>query len=268
MNKSKPAIWHWFAPLGTLLVCGASAACSPLDSEDAQTFAMTAEVVAAFPHDASAFTQGLVVHEGRLFEGTGQYGQSSLREVSLETGAVERMAPLNRAFFGEGITVMGDNVYQLTWRNGIGAVYDLESFEVTGTFRYDGEGWGLTHDGELLIMSDGSATLRFMDPEDFSVVRELEVRGPDGPVERLNELEFVRGEVWANVWYEDVIVRIDPASGAVVGTIDVSGLYPAALRGPEQVANGIAFDASSGRIFVTGKNWPRLFEIRLSPSAD
>lgn len=250
------------------LAGGTSTGCSQPNRDDAMTFAMSAQVVAAYPHDRDAFTQGLTVHNGRLFEGTGQYGRSSLREVDLETGAVERIVPLNRAFFGEGITVMGDSVYQLTWLNGIGAVYDLESFEVTATFRYEGEGWGLTDDGELLIMSDGTPILRFIDPSDFSVVRELEVRGPNGPVERLNELEYVRDEVWANVWYEDVIVRIDPESGDVLGTIDLGSIYPAGLRGREQVANGIAFAPDTNKVFVTGKNWPQLFEIRLVPADD
>jgi len=229
---------------------------------------MRAEVVATYPHDSEAFTQGLVIHDGRLFEGTGQYGRSSLREVDLESGRVERLAPLNRAFFGEGVTIMGDRIFQLTWQNGVGAIYELESFEVTGVFRYEGEGWGLTHDGVNLILSDGTPTLRFLDPNDFSVIRTLEVTGPNGPVARLNELEYIRGEVWANIWYEDVIVRIDPATGAVTGTVDVSRTYPAALRGSEAVANGIAFDAESGKIYVTGKNWPQLFEIRLVAADD
>jgi len=229
---------------------------------------MRAEVVATFPHDSDAFTQGLVIYDGRLFEGTGQYGRSSLREVDLESGRVERIAPLNRAFFGEGITIMGDRIFQLTWQNGVGAIYQLESFEVTGVFRYEGEGWGLTHDGENLILSDGTPTLRFLDPNDFSVVRTLDVTGPDGPVARLNELEYIRGEVWANIWYEDVIVRIDPATGDVTGTVDVSRTYPAALRGSEAVANGIAFDSDAEKIYVTGKNWPQLYEIRLVAADD
>jgi glutamine cyclotransferase len=229
---------------------------------------MIAEAVSAYPHDEDAFTQGLVIHDGRLFEGTGQYGRSSLREVELQSGNVKRMSPLNRAYFGEGITIMGDRVYQLTWQNGVGAIYDIESFEVTGIFRYEGEGWGLTHDGEHLILSDGTASLRFLDPEDFAVARTVDVTGPNGPVERLNELEYIRGEVWANVWYEDRIVRIDPQTGTVTGTVDLSGIYPAALRGSEEVANGIAFDADEDKIFVTGKNWPQLFEIRLVGGSD
>jgi glutamine cyclotransferase len=224
---------------------------------------MVAEIVASYPHDTDAFTQGLVIHEGRLYEGTGQYGQSSLREVALETGSVLRSSRLSRAYFGEGITIMGDRVFQLTWKSGIGAVYDLESFEIDGTFRYEGEGWGLTHDGNLLILSDGTSTLRFLDPENFEVVRTVEVVGPDGPISRLNELEYIRGEVWANIWYQDTIVRIDPQTGTVSGVIDLSAVYPQTLRAREAVANGIAFDASEQRIYVTGKYWPQLYEIRL-----
>jgi glutamine cyclotransferase len=254
--------------VGTLAAClaGLSLLACSTDSESSDAYATTAEIVAAYPHDRDAFTQGLVIHEGRLFEGTGQYGRSSLREVDLASGQVQRIAPLNRAYFGEGVTIMGDRVFQLTWQNGVGAIYDLESFEVTGVFRYAGEGWGLTHDGEYLILSDGTPTLRFLEPEDFSVVREVEVTGPNGPVARLNELEYINGEVWANIWYEDRIVRINPETGAVVGTIDVSGIYPAALRSSEEVANGIAYDERNGKIFVTGKNWPQLFEIRLVPA--
>jgi glutamine cyclotransferase len=249
-----------------IAVC-AALACSP-DGRTRDSFSMVAEIVVSHPHDSNAFTQGLVIHDGRLFEGTGQYGQSTLREVALETGDVLRSSRLSRAYFGEGITIMGERIFQLTWQNGIGAVYDLESFDVTDTFRYDGEGWGLTHDGSLLILSDGTSTLRFLDPESFNVVREIEVTGPDGPVRMLNELEYIRGEVWANIWYEDIIVRIDPDTGEVSGVIDLSEVYPANLRDREEVANGIAFDSAEQKIYITGKYWPRLYEIRLvSPDA-
>lgn len=246
----------------TIVVGCAMLACSP-DGRTRDSFSMVAEIVASYPHDSNAFTQGLAIHEGRLFEGTGQYGESTLREVALETGGVLRVARLSREYFGEGITIMGDRVFQLTWQKGIGAVYELESFEVIETFRYDGEGWGLTHDGSLLILSDGTATLRFLDPDSFEVVREIDVIGPNGPIRRLNELEYIRGEVWANVWYEDIIVRIDPDTGAVSGIVDLSAVYPAALRDREEVANGIAYDPSEQKIYVTGKYWPRIYEIRL-----
>ncbi len=251
----------------TMLAGCALLACSP-DGRTRDSFSMVAEIVASYPHDTNAFTQGLVMHEGRLYEGTGQYGESTLREVALETGDVIRSSRLSRAYFGEGITIMGERVFQLTWQNGIGAVYNLDSFEILETFRYEGEGWGLTHDDTHLILSDGTATLRFLDPRNFEVVRTLEVTGPNGPVRRLNELEYVRGEIWANVWYEDIIVRIDPDSGAVSGIIDLSAIYPAGLRGREEVANGIAFDADAEKIYVTGKNWPQLYEIELVAPED
>jgi glutamine cyclotransferase len=221
------------------------------------------EVVAAYPHDPSAFTQGLTVHEGVLYEGTGQYGASSVRRVDLATGRIERLRALDGRYFGEGIAILGGKLYQLTWQNGVGIVYDLQTFDVVETFRYNGEGWGLTQDGAHLIVSDGSPTLRYLDPATFTVVRELAVRDGDLPVERLNELEYVDGEIWANIWYEDRIARISPQSGAVLGWVDLAMLYPRSARGSEAVLNGIAYDAAAERLFVTGKNWPQLYEIRI-----
>ena len=221
------------------------------------------EVLGQYPHDPNAFTQGLAIAGGRLYEGTGRNGQSSLRRVDLESGEVVQRRNLGSRYFGEGITVMGGKVYQLTWQSHTGFVYDLESFEQLDTFYLPGEGWGLTHDGEHLIVSDGSATLRFLDPGDYSEVKRVEVRGPDGsPVSRLNELEYIDGEVWANIWYEDFILRIDPQSGAVNSVVDLRGLYEP--RSSEAVLNGIAWDQDNGRLFVTGKLWPQLFEIRVS----
>jgi glutamine cyclotransferase len=225
--------------------------------------APSVRVVAAYPHDHNAFTQGLVAYEGMLLEGTGQYGRSSLRRVEIRTGRVERLLALGNAYFGEGIAVLGDRVYQLTWQNRIGFVYDAKTFALQHTFRYDWEGWGLTTDGNRLILSDGSATLRFLDPETFAVERQIEVREHDLPVVRLNELEYVDDEIWANVWYDDRIVRISPASGEVLGWVDLSTLYPRAQRGTDEVLNGIAYDVATGHVFVTGKNWPQLFEIEV-----
>ena len=217
-------------------------------------------IVAAYPHDPGAFTQGLAVHEGKLIESTGQYGRSSLRRVDIETGRVEQLVPLDAAYFGEGIAVHGGRVYQLTWQNGIGFVYDAATLALERTFRYAGEGWGLTSDGTHLILSDGSATLRFLDPETFAVAKQVIVREDGRPVTRLNELEHVGGEIWANVWYDDRIARIAPG-GDLLGWIDLGELYPRAERSSDDVLNGIAYDAGARRLFVTGKNWPRLFEI-------
>jgi glutamine cyclotransferase len=221
------------------------------------------EVVAVYPHDPAAFTQGLAIEAGELYEGTGQYGASTVRRVDLTTGRPEKQRALGPRYFGEGIAILDGLLYQLTWQNGVVVVYDLETFEVERTMQYDGEGWGLTHDGRELIMSDGSATIRFRDPQTFSVTREIEVRSDGVPLSRLNELEFVEGEIWANIWYDDRIARISPADGAVLGFIDLVTLYPQSARGSEAVLNGIAYDAAAKRLFVTGKNWPQLYEIEV-----
>jgi glutamine cyclotransferase len=221
------------------------------------------QLVNSFPHDPNAFTQGLVFHEGSLLESTGKYGQSSLRRVELESGRVVQSHRLSRDLFGEGITVFGERIYQLTWRNGLAIVYDKETFDELGRLRYEGEGWGLTNDGTYLIMSDGSATLRFVDPQDFRVVRRLVVHSRGRRVDRLNELQYVHGEIFANIWYRDHIARISPETGEVTGWIDLRTLWPE-RRDREAVLNGIAYDAENDRLFVTGKNWPRLYEIRLT----
>lgn len=222
------------------------------------------EVVAEFPHDPAAFTQGLVISGGNLYESTGRYGASSIRRVDIETGQIERLGALNARLFGEGLTIRGDRAYQLTWQSGLGIVYDVDTFEILETFRYAGEGWGLTHDGTHLILSDGTAVLRFIDPENYEQAKRLTVRDGDLELTRLNELEYIRGEIWANVWYEDRIARISPADGRVLGWIDLTDIYPSWQRGSrDEVLNGIAFDAATQRLFVTGKNWPTLYEIRI-----
>ncbi|HEX7081828.1 MAG TPA: glutaminyl-peptide cyclotransferase [Gammaproteobacteria bacterium] len=223
------------------------------------------EVQAVHPHDPSAFTQGLAFYEGAFYEGTGQYGRSSIRRVDLETGEVQQAEPLSAAYFGEGITILDGRLYQLTWLNHVGFVYDVYSFERLGTFGYDGEGWGLTHDGEHLILSDGTETIRFLNPQTFEVEKSIRVHANGRPVVRLNELEYVDGEIWANVWYEDRIARIDPDSGDVVGWIEAGAVYPPAQRGREDVLNGIAYDPDTGRLIITGKNWPNVYEIELVP---
>lgn len=238
------------------------AACAQVESDD-DGGPWRVRVVEAYLHDPNAFTQGLAARDGRLYEGTGQYGRSSLRAIEIASGRVERLVPLDAAYFGEGITILGDYVYQLTWQNGIGFVYAIENFDPIRSFRYEGEGWGLCNDGRLLIMSDGTATLKFLDPTTFEVVRRLDVRTEDGPLTRLNELEYVDGEIWANIWYDDRIARISPETGEVLGFLDLSGLYPRSQRDSEAVLNGIAHDPETDRLFVTGKDWPNLFEIEI-----
>lgn len=222
------------------------------------------KVLAAYPHDPMAFTQGLAIEAGQLYEGTGQYGASTVRRVDLASGRPEKQRALSPRYFGEGIAILGGLLYQITWQNGAAVVYDLDTFEVQRTMQYDGEGWGLTHDGKQLIMSDGSATIRFRDPQTFAVTREIEVRDNGVPLAMLNELEYIDGEIWSNIWYDDRIARISPADGTVLGFIDLSTLYPKSARGSEAVLNGIAYDAKAKRLFVTGKNWPQLYQIEVS----
>lgn len=231
---------------------------------DASLATYTPEIVRRYPHDAGAYTQGLLFHDGALYESTGMEGRSSVRRVDLETGQVLLKRDLSQRHFGEGIAILGNKLYQLTWRSGEAFVYSVPGLEPSGSFRYFGEGWGLTTDGTSLIMSNGSHRLQFLDPTDFSVRRTVDVRSGGSRVSQLNELEWVKGEIWANVYMTDQIARIDPQSGDVVGWIDLAGILTRAERtGQEDVLNGIAYDEAGDRIFVTGKLWPRLFEIRL-----
>ncbi|MEM2081700.1 MAG: glutaminyl-peptide cyclotransferase [Candidatus Bathyarchaeia archaeon] len=223
----------------------------------------TYEVVKVYPHDPNAFTQGLVIEHGVLYEGTGLWGCSTLRRVDLETGTILQMRSLPDEFFGEGITIFGDEIIQLTWQNQIGFVYDKQTFQLLRNFSYPTEGWGITHDGNRLIMSDGTANLYFLDPETFQRIGQAEVRDGNVPVARLNELEFVKGDVYANVWGEEKIAIINPQTGQVKGWIDLTGIYTQASQNPNSVLNGIAYDAESDRLFVTGKLWSHLFEIKL-----
>lgn len=221
-------------------------------------------VVNVYPHDRQAFTQGLIWYGGFLYEGTGLNGASGLRKVRLETGRVVQQHLLDRQYFGEGITEWGGRMMQLTWKSNLGFIYDRSTLKVRGTFRYPGEGWGFTHDRDRLIMSDGTAALRLMDPRTLRETGRLNVRNGDVPLAALNELEFVRGEIFANVYQTDWIARISPQTGAVTGWIDLRGLLPEADRLiPVDVLNGIAYDAGGKRLFVTGKLWPKLFEIEL-----
>lgn len=225
------------------------------------------EILHTYPHDSNAFTQGLVFVDGHLYESTGRQGHSSLRMVDLATGWVLKEYDLPKQYFGEGLTDWGDTLVQLTWTSGVAFVYDRSTFTVRRTFHYTGEGWGLTHDSTSLILSDGSATLRFLDPNSFREIRKLNVRDENNrPLPNLNELEYVRGQIYANIWHEDRIARISPRTGRVLGWIDLSGLLKAdEISDPEAVLNGIAYDAKSDRLVVTGKLWPKLFEIKIMP---
>ena len=219
-------------------------------------------VVATYDHDPQAFTQGLVAHQGVLYEGTGRYGASSVRRVDLETGRVVLQRALPERYFGEGIAIVGRRLVQLTWRARTGFVYDLESLELLKTFNYPTEGWGLTYDGARLLMSDGSAFLYVLDPETFGMIGKVLVRDRGKPLYRLNELEYVEGFVYANVWQMDRIAKIEPRSGRVVAWIDLGGLRPPETAGAG-VLNGIAYDTMSRQLFVTGKLWSKLFAIEI-----
>ncbi|MBO0725314.1 MAG: glutaminyl-peptide cyclotransferase [Blastocatellia bacterium] len=224
----------------------------------------TYEVVNAYPHDDRAFTQGLVFYQGVFYESTGLNGSSSLRRVELETGKVLKKIDVPTQFFAEGLALLNGRLYQLTWQTQRGFVYDLDSFNKLREFNYAGEGWGLTRDARSLIMSDGSSRIRFIDPDTFEVQRMITVQDGGRNVTQLNELEYIKGEIYANIWMQDRIARIDPQSGKVNSWIDLSGLLPPQARhDPQAVLNGIAYDEASDRLFVTGKLWPKLFEIKL-----
>lgn len=230
---------------------------------DTATPVYGAVVINEFPHDRNAFTQGLVFADGRLYEGTGQRGESALRLLDLESGELLKRKNLDSRYFGEGITILGDKIYQLTWQSHVGFVYDRDSFTQVASFYLPGEGWGITHDGEHLIVSDGSSYLRFLDVETLTEVKRIQVSDEFGAVRYINELEFINGEVWGNIWYQDYLVRIDPQSGKVNSRIDLSGLHND-RRTRDEVLNGIAWDADNERLFVTGKLWPRIYEIEVA----
>ncbi len=226
-------------------------------------------VVHAYPHETSAYTEGLFYKDGYLYESTGEAGESTVRKVELESGKVVQRHDLPAQYFGEGIVDWGKHIVQLTWKDQLGFVYDLASFKQQRTFNYPGEGWALTRDDKHLYMSDGSAVLRILDPDSLATTGSILVTDGDRPVLNLNELEWVKGEIYANVWMTDRIARIDPATGHVKGWIDLSGLLDTSkLSDPtNDVLNGIAYDAQHDRLFVTGKRWPKLFEITLVPPA-
>lgn len=229
----------------------------------------TYKVVHTYPHDPGAFTQGLIFLDGRLYESTGLNGKSSVREVDLASGRVLKEHKLAEKYFGEGLTDWGDELIQLTWRDELGFVYDRSDLDWKRSFSYKGEGWGLTHDNKNLILSDGTPVLRFLDPNSFAEVKRLTVVDERGqPVSNVNELEYIHGEIYANIWQTDQIVRISPISGKVVGRIDLTGLMnKKELSSSDAVLNGIAYDAKTDRLFVTGKLWPKLFEIKVIRSS-
>ena len=222
-------------------------------------------VVRSYPHDKSAFVEGLEFRDGFIYESTGIVGRSNLRKLKLETGAVVQNFDVPGPYFGEGFTIIGQQIVQLTWQHQTGFVYDKATLKLLRSFSYPGEGWALTNDGKPIYMSDGTPQIRVWEPAAFRELRRLNGTDNGKPVRDINELEFVRGEIYANVWHTDRIARISPTDGKVLGWIDLRGLLPAAERpgDPEGVLNGIAFDAATGRLFVTGKLWPKIFEIQV-----
>lgn len=252
--------------------CGPSASSSTAATQaQTQTTAVsgkfpvyTFEVVKTWPHDPDAFTQGLIFHNGGWLESTGLNGHSSLRRVEMATGKVLQQVTVPEQYFAEGITVVGSRIFQLTWKHQKGFVYDLDTFRFEREFDYQGEGWGLATDGHQLILSDGSNSIRFLDPATAAVKQVIQVTHQGKPVGNLNELEYIKGEIWANVWGSDFIVRINPRNGNVTSVIDFTGLLPASDRkSPDQVLNGIAWDEAGDRLFITGKWWPTIFEVKL-----
>jgi len=225
----------------------------------------TYTVLNTYRHDTSAFTEGLVFDKGTLYESTGLNGVSSLRRVDVSTGAVVQQVNLDAQYFGEGITAVNDSLIQLTWQSGFGFVYAENTLALKGNFTFAGEGWGLTYDGSRLIMSNGSSTLTFLDPTSFRPIGTVNVHDDDTPVVNLNELEYVNGDVYANIWMQQKIAIINPQTGQVKGYIDLSGIYQP--HGSDDVLNGIAYDQTTGRLFVTGKTWPNLYEITITPKS-
>jgi len=251
--------------ISILFACSNPAESNP-DPPSEEILYYTYRVIKEYPHQQDAFTQGLVYTENFLLESTGLYGQSSLRKVELGSGSVLEQYNLATQYFAEGITLWDTHIYQLTWQSQIGFIYDLETFAVQDTFYYQTEGWGLTHDGTHLIMSDGSAFIRFLTPDSFKEVRKIEITADGEPVNRLNELEYVQDKIFANIWLTQFIAIINPENGKVTGWIDLSDILPAnSCVQPTDVLNGIAYDPRSGRLFITGKWWCRLFEIELIP---
>ncbi|WP_291986548.1 glutaminyl-peptide cyclotransferase [Luteitalea sp.] len=270
MRRSIPGRLALVLLVGSSLAvaCGASSSAPPAPQAQAAAVVpgveqYTYQIVRSHPHDPASFTQGLTIADGQVYEGTGLHGESSLRRVDLQTGAALQRIALDSRYFGEGIAVVGDRIVQLTYQTGVGFVYDRKTFATLKEFTYKGEGWGLTYDGQRLIMSDGTDTLRFWHPETLEEVGRLRVRDGDTAIERINELEFVDGAIYANIWQEERIARIDPATGVVTAWIDMSNLLTATERSRGvDVLNGIAHDPKTGHFLITGKLWPWVFEVR------
>jgi glutamine cyclotransferase len=241
-----------------------SASPAPPATSDGRARQVSYETVNSYPHDSTSFTQGLLWRDGGFYESTGMYGHSKLRRLEFPSGKLLKEVSLTDDLFGEGLALVDTRLIQLTWTTHRGFTYDIQSFEKLEEFRYDTEGWGLTYDGTNLILSDGSSDLFYLDPHSFKVIKKLPVTMNGQPITELNELEFIDGEIWSNVWQTDLILRIDPATGRVTSFLNMKDLLaPSDRTGTEDVLNGIAYDADKKRIFVTGKRWPRIFEIRI-----
>jgi glutamine cyclotransferase len=233
----------------------------PIDS--ASPIQYTYQIIRTHPHDPNAFTEGLVFDEGVLYESTGEYGFSSLRQVNLENGDVQHEVLLSNQYFGEGLAVVNDSLVQLTWREKIGFIYDKETFGLIGNFSYSSEGWGLTFNGSVLIMSDGTSKLTFLDPVTFQIIGQVNAQDGNNPVININELEFINGAIYANIWMQQKIAIINPQTGTVEGWIDLTGIHQS--NNADDVLNGIAYDSQTDRLFVTGKDWPNLYQISIIP---
>lgn len=252
------------SPTAVALPTAVAAPTATATAAAALAITQTYQVVNVYPHDRQAFTEGLLVYNGEFYESTGLNGKSNFRRVEMKTGKVLQQVDLPAQYFGEGIVIFGDRLYQLTWQEHTGFVYDRASFQRVLTFTYPMEGWGMTHDGRSLIISDGTPTIHFYDPQTLTETRQIQVTLDGEPVAQLNELEYVRGEIYANIWQTDFIVRIDPNTGHVLGVVDLTGLLtPEDMQPQVDVLNGIAYDEATDRLFVTGKWWPKVFEIKL-----
>ncbi|MDB6136190.1 MAG: glutamine cyclotransferase [Verrucomicrobiales bacterium] len=265
--KLLPAVLLAALTLG-LAACGPSAsstnAATPAHSTPGKVPIYTFEIVRRWPHDQDAFTQGLIFHNGGFLESTGLNGKSSLRRVDLASGGVLQQIAIPSQYFAEGIAVVGNRIFQLTWKDQKGFVYDLDTFHLEREFQYQGEGWGLATDGQLLILSDGTSAIRFLDPANTVVKRTIQVTMQGRPVGNLNELEYIKDEIWSNIWGTDYVARIDSKTGNVNSLVDFTNLLTGPERTPQaEVLNGIAYDAATDRLFITGKWWPVIFEVKL-----